>query len=337
MNISKLLAWFELNKRDLPWRQHPSPYGVWISEVMSQQTTLAAVVPYFNRWMSEFKSVHVLAKAREEHVLKAWAGLGYYSRARNLHKAAKVIANNGFPKSAFEWQQLPGVGPYTARAIGAIALGEAVLPVDGNVIRVLARQNLIQNPLQKRAQLARVHQAAEELVSKAKSGQYGLLAEALMELGATVCRPGALARCEVCPVSLSCQSLKRKQVACVPRPKERVRPIERQGYLVAYRRPNLSQQFLVRPVVDGQRLKGQFELPKYSAAPKGALKIGQIRHSITRYRDVHWVLDGGFFRGRLPDGHIWAEIEQVHLSTASRKALKLILNIDSASKLGKPT
>src|SRR5690606_28771755 len=135
-----LLRWYAENRRDLPWRKGRDPYRVWISEVMLQQTTVRAVIPYYERFMERFPTVAALAAAPEEQVLNSWAGLGYYSRARNLHRAAKALAElKGFPKTHMELAKLPGFGEYTSRAVSSIAFGEPVGAVDGNLIRVISR------------------------------------------------------------------------------------------------------------------------------------------------------------------------------------------------------
>ena len=140
-----LITWYKENKRDLPWRNpqgsrgSKDPYRIWISEVMLQQTTVTAVIPFYEKFMNRFPKVQDLAQAKIEDVYEYWAGLGYYSRARNLHKAAQMFAENGFPKTAAELIEYPGLGPYTSRAIASLAFGEKVGVLDGNVIRVLSR------------------------------------------------------------------------------------------------------------------------------------------------------------------------------------------------------
>src|SRR5229473_6174954 len=179
----RLLAWYDGNARDLPWRQDRDPYRVWLSEVMLQQTRVGAVLEHYRRFLQRFPTVERLAAAREASVLAAWSGLGYYRRARMLHAAAKKIVSEHtgkFPASAKELRGLPGIGRYTAAAIASIAFGEPAAVVDGNVKRVLGRvvgQNLAGQEL---------WQTAEELLSPQRPGDFN---QAMMELGATVCLP----------------------------------------------------------------------------------------------------------------------------------------------------
>jgi len=135
----ELMNWYEINKRSLPWRTNQDPYRIWISEIMLQQTTVVAVIPFYEKFLNNFKTVSDLAEATEAEVLKNWSGLGYYSRARNIHKAAKLLSESGFAKTAVELAELPGFGPYTSRAVSSICFEEKVGVLDGNVIRVLCR------------------------------------------------------------------------------------------------------------------------------------------------------------------------------------------------------
>ena len=229
--IDSLLAWFIDRRRDLPWRRMADPYATWVSEIMLQQTRVEAVIPYFERWMQKFPTVHELAVAAEEEVMQHWAGLGYYRRARLLHKAAaSVVHERGgqLPTSALDWRDLPGVGEYTSAAIASICFDEALPVVDGNVKRVAARVMQLELAANDRA----LHRAAEkwggqlmaELVAEnpareknratergqlvERSPKAGFLNEALMELGATVCTPRS-PLCEECPIQGECQSAAR--------------------------------------------------------------------------------------------------------------------------------
>jgi A/G-specific adenine glycosylase len=193
----RLLSWYDANKRDLPWRRDSDPYRVWLSEIMLQQTRVAAVVDHYQRFLRRFPTLEKLASARETSVLAAWSGLGYYRRARMLHAAAKqIVREHGgkFPRSAEELRALPGIGRYTAAAIASIAFDEPVAVVDGNVERVLRRiqgKNLAGEDL---------WCAADELLSRRRPGDFN---QAMMELGATVCVPKR-PRCLLCPVSGVC-------------------------------------------------------------------------------------------------------------------------------------
>lgn len=199
----RLLTWFDESHRDLPWRHTSDPYAIWISEVMLQQTQVSRVVIYFERFLNEFPTLEALAAAPLDNVLKLWEGLGYYSRARNLHRAAQVIVQNldgKFPQTAQELQNLPGFGSYTAAAVASIAFGESVATVDGNVWRVLTRLACFsgtRNHLQTRKQVLRL---AQNLLDQHHPGNFN---QAMMELGATLCRPRNPA-CTDCPVSEFC-------------------------------------------------------------------------------------------------------------------------------------
>jgi len=202
-----LRAWFKREARDLPWRRSKEPYAVWLSEIILQQTRVDQGTPYFERFINTFPNVQALAAAREDDVLKAWEGLGYYSRARNLHKAARIIARErqgAFPDSAAEWQSLPGVGPYTAGAIASIALDEAVPVVDGNVIRVLTRLFNIDQDTGEKKTRDLLWRIAEVLVPSRRPGDFN---QALMELGARICTP-KLPDCAACPIRNHCESQK---------------------------------------------------------------------------------------------------------------------------------
>jgi A/G-specific adenine glycosylase len=214
-----LLAWYDKNGRTLPWRvrgqkrkqRKADPYRVWLSEVMLQQTVAAAVAPYFDLFTGRWPNVEALAKAPREDVLSAWAGLGYYARARNLHAAAQKLAAEGFPKTEEGWRALPGVGAYTAAAIAAIALGQATNVVDGNVERVLSRWFAVEKPLPDAKPDLR--ELGARFVSDERPGDW---AQALMDLGATLCSPKN-PDCPACPVSFFCAAYKKGAPETYPR------------------------------------------------------------------------------------------------------------------------
>ncbi|HEX8521077.1 MAG TPA: A/G-specific adenine glycosylase [Tepidisphaeraceae bacterium] len=226
---TKLLKWYRKNRRDLPWRVapeaprnlRPDPYLVLVSELMLQQTQVATVIPYFNRFTQRFPTAHALAEADEQEVLRHWQGLGYYSRARNLHAAAREIsrARNGrFPRDVQALLQLPGVGRYTAGAIASIAFDEPAPIVDGNVGRVLARVDRIEKDLTQPAIRGQLWTRAEELVRGNRPGDFN---SAMMELGATVCTPRS-PKCLLCPVAGHCEALAAGVQEKLPLPKKRV-------------------------------------------------------------------------------------------------------------------
>jgi len=205
--VASLLDWYDRERRDLPWRtrrgRRADPYRVWLSEIMLQQTTVKAVIPFYERFLARWPTVAVLADADTEDVLAAWAGLGYYSRARNLHKCAKaVMAEHGgqFPRTEEGLATLPGIGPYTAAAIAAIAFGEPSTPVDGNIERVVSRLFACRRPLP--AAKREIKRLAETLTPQRRAGDF---AQAMMDLGAAVCTPKRPS-CLVCPLQQDCHA-----------------------------------------------------------------------------------------------------------------------------------
>ena len=203
--VNALLKWYAAGHRQMPWRGHPDPYAIWISEAMLQQTRVETVIPYFNRWMALFPSVKTLADASEQQVLSAWEGLGYYSRARNLHKAARKICRSfggELPRSVTELVRLPGIGPYTAAAIASIAFGQDEAVLDGNVKRVLARAFNLDFPANSPAGEKTFWQVARDLVPQGKASDYN---QAVMDLGAVICTPHSPA-CPQCPIASDCEA-----------------------------------------------------------------------------------------------------------------------------------
>lgn len=199
----RLLAWYEVSARRLPWRSIDDPYAIWVSEIMLQQTRVETVIPYFRRWMEHFPSLSQLANAPEQEVLQLWEGLGYYSRARNLHKAAQiVISEHGgqLPASRAALERLPGIGRYTAAAIASIAFGQDEATLDGNIRRVLARVFHMDLPARSPEGERQLWQLARQHLPRGRAGDYN---QALMDLGATICTPRAPA-CSICPLEALC-------------------------------------------------------------------------------------------------------------------------------------
>ena len=244
----RLLAWYDANARDLPWRESRDPYPVWVSEIMLQQTRVAAVIAHYHEFVRRFPTVAKLARAREASVLAAWSGLGYYRRARMLHAAAKKIVQElggGFPQDSAGWRELPGIGRYTAAAIASIAFGESVAVVDGNVERVLQRF------LGRRMVGEEFWRAAEELLDRQRPGDFN---QAMMELGATVCTPRAPA-CLTCPVVEICAT--RGEIAgSLKAPRQKKREIH---YALDFRD---GKVFLVQRGRDARLMAGMWELPE---------------------------------------------------------------------------
>jgi A/G-specific adenine glycosylase len=204
---SALLHWYDRERRDLPWRagagRAADPYAVWLSEIMLQQTTVAAVIPFYERFLARWPTVEALAAAKLDDVLAAWAGLGYYSRARNLHQCARIVAERfggRFPQTEDELRDLPGIGPYTAAAIAAIAFGARATPVDGNIERVIARLFAVKNPLP--AAKEEIRRLAGTLTPAKRAGDF---AQALMDLGASLCTPKRPS-CLMCPLQRDCSA-----------------------------------------------------------------------------------------------------------------------------------
>jgi A/G-specific adenine glycosylase len=251
--VRPLLKWYRTHARDLPWRRTHDPYAIWISEIMLQQTQVATVIPYWERWMKEIPTIQALAEASEQTILKLWEGLGYYRRARMLQKAAKMTCDRyqgNFPQDHETILSLPGIGPYTAGAIASIAFDQPKPILDGNVIRVLTRYYSIKsNPKDRETQnqlwgLADhwVHQA--DLMRPRTAGNCSHLNQSIMELGATICLPGNLAQCNKCPLSKTCGAHMTSQVANLPNLPKRRAVVQQQRfvYVLKYNDRYLMQQ-----------------------------------------------------------------------------------------------
>lgn len=253
-----LLAWYKEHARALPWRVDHAPYRVWVSEIMLQQTRVEAVIPYFERFLHTLPDLTALAHAPEDQLLKLWEGLGYYSRVRNMQKAARIVAQAGgtdLPGSYAELLKLPGIGPYTAGAIASIAFGVPVPAVDGNVLRVLARLFACGEDIA----LPQVKRAFEEvdtvLLPKSHPGDFN---QAMMELGATVCLPNAAPRCGVCPVRLFCKAAETGNPLAYPyKSPKKPRAIEERTVFVVV----ADKKVLLRRRPYKGLLAGMWELP----------------------------------------------------------------------------
>ncbi len=205
--VENLLRWYATNRRDLPWRRRRDPYAIWVAEVMLQQTRAETAIPYYERFLARFPTVQDLAAASLEEVLKAWEGLGYYARARHLHRAARILVERyggAFPQTQQEWRRLPGVGPYIAAAVLSIAFGEDLPAIDGNAMRVLARLTALEEDPRRPAGRRRLQALAERLLPPGRAGEFN---QAMMDLGATLCTPKA-PRCPECPVRMFCAAFR---------------------------------------------------------------------------------------------------------------------------------
>lgn len=241
----QLSTWYRHNARSLPWRQTSDPYAIWISEIMLQQTRVETVIPYYHKWLQDFPTVEDLAAADEDRVLKAWEGLGYYSRARNLHQAARILVDRfqgQLPRDLKDLQSLPGIGRYTAGAIASIAFGIPAPILDGNLRRVLTRFFNIQSPLQTAETEKRLWKIASDLVPPLNPGDFN---QALMELGALVCLPTS-PNCADCPVGVDCLANQLGNQESLPVRKEKnpsphyqvtAAVIEKSGQLLLAKRP----------------------------------------------------------------------------------------------------
>jgi len=322
----QLVSWFHNARRDLPWRRHRSVYHTVVSEFMLQQTQVDTVIAFFNRWIAAFPDFQSLATAPEQRVLKHWEGLGYYSRARNLHKLAKTVAaRKSLPASATEWQQLPGVGPYTAAAIVSIGQGQPAPLIDGNVIRVFSRLHNDPTPIPS-ASAAQKHfrPIAEALLNHHNPGDHN---EALMELGATIClktRP----LCLLCPVRQHCQAAASgnpEDLPVIPRKTARQRTVQR---LFLFRRNRL---LLTTYPPDARRLANISELPELPAhLARQAVPVTTRRRTISseRITEEIFTLPDGAQLDTLPDDSHWVtidELDQLTLSAPHSKWLRELL------------
>lgn len=262
----RLLTWYDAHARNLPWRENRDPYRVWLSEIMLQQTRVAAVIEHYHEFLCRFPSVEKLASARESTILAAWSGLGYYRRARMLHAAAMVIArklHGDFPQTAEGWRELPGIGRYTSAAIASIAFDEPIAVVDGNVERVLQR---VSGKALKNSQL---WQAAEDMLDRTRPGDFN---QAMMELGAVVCTPRAPA-CLTCPVFEMCGT--RGELAGTEQSSRQKREIH---YALHGRN---SRVFLVQRPPHTSLMPGMWELPEIPAPTDRSQPAFTLKHSIT--------------------------------------------------------
>ncbi len=337
---AKLLAWYDAFRRELPWRASPGvtpdPYRVWLSEIMLQQTTVKAVIPYFEAFLKRCPSAGALAAAPRDEVLAAWAGLGYYSRARNLHACAQAIAQGGFPRDEARLRQLPGIGAYTAAAIAAIAFDQPAAAVDGNVERVLSRVFALETPLPAAKPLIRGY--AIQLVPRERPGDY---AQAMMDLGATVCSPRAPA-CGSCPVKVFCSATVQGEPARFPaRAAKSGRPIRRGDAFIIVRTFEDGPHVLLRRRPDKGLLGGMMEVPCYgwdlAAAPHNTdapasarwIEAAPVKHTFTHFQLEMRVYAAAAVQGQEADdardfGGEWAALPglpQYALPSIMRKAV----------------
>ena len=316
-----LLGWFVTVQRDLPWRRTSDPYRIWLSEVMLQQTRVAAAEPYYRRFVERFPTVQDLAAADERQVLVLWAGLGYYSRARNLHKAAREIAARGiFPSRYDDIHGLPGVGDYTAAAIASIAFGLPHASVDGNVLRVLARVSCEPGDIGAGATRRRLGVLGQELLDIARPGDFN---QAVMELGATVCLPKE-PKCALCPIAKWCEARGQGRQGEFPVKLGRKQHLEiHETLLIIERRDSI---LLWQRPPEASRMAGFFELPEVGQLPHATVgrELGVVRHTITFHNYTFRVCKASI--RIVPNGYSWVhklELSALPVSTILRKALRL--------------
>jgi A/G-specific adenine glycosylase len=318
----RLLAWYRTAHRDLPWRATNDPYRIWLSEVMLQQTRAQTAIPYYERFLARFPSADALAEAAEDEVLALWSGLGYYSRARNLLRAAKEIRSRGtFPSDYESIRGLPGAGDYTAAAVASIAFGLPHAVVDGNVLRVVARVQNDASEIGAASTRERFRDIAQQWLHRKSPGDFN---QALMELGATVCLPAAPA-CERCPIAAYCEARRAGTVSSLPVKIRKTTFVRIAETVVVLKRG--SRILLKKESDSAKRMAGFWTLPAPADLPEVRLAepVGEFRHTITRhhYRFTVYVSP---FRGPVPPGMKWfetADLAKIPLSTTARKAQRV--------------
>lgn len=335
----RLLDWYDRNRRELPWRRSRDPYRIWLSETMLQQTRVDTVIPYYERFLARFPSLAELARADEQEVLKAWSGLGYYSRARNLHRAAGLVVSElggDVPSDERSLRALPGVGAYTAGAIRSIAFDQSAPVVDGNVTRLLARLFALRRP-----EATEIWSRAAKLVPARRPGDFN---QALMDLGATLCTPRSPA-CARCPLKRLCrakqQGLSEEIPEARPRPPpRRVRAVcgvvVRGGRLLLWKRPSrgLLGGLWELPSREGQNV--QALVARLEAVTgirtRAGRRLGRVEHLFTHRRlaldVVRLVRIGGRLRSTMEAEARWCgpqTLERLPLSRLSRKTLALAM------------
>ena len=257
-SVEPVVAWYRKHRRDLPWREHPDAYRVWVSEIMLQQTRVEAVKPYYERFLEAFPDVAALAEAEEDKLLKMWEGLGYYNRVRNMQKAAQQVMtehNGRFPQSYDEILKLSGIGPYTAGAISSFAYGIAKPAVDGNVLRVVSRLLASDADIMKASTRAQMERLIEEVIPIDAAADFN---QGLIEIGAIVCVPNGEPKCEICPVAHLCKAKAQNiQMELPVKTKAKARRIEKRTVLIF--RDNETVAIRKRPVKG--LLAGLYELP----------------------------------------------------------------------------
>jgi len=293
----RLLPWYRANARNLPWRHTWNPYHIWVSEIMLQQTRVAAVLGYYARFLSAFPSVEALAHAPEEQLMKLWEGLGYYSRARNLQKTAKIVAERGaFPDTYEELLKLPGVGDYTASAVAAIAFGQREAAVDGNVLRVVTRVMDCHDDILDQKVKKSIRQQLQD-VMPIEEAEIRIFNQAVMELGATVCGPNGAPKCDVCPMADICMGHIRGTAEILPvKAAKKGRRIEEKTVFLLLRDGKVA----LRKRPETGLLAGLWEFPNV----EGTLTEGEAPGVVSQ-----WELDAKAWKNKLTAKHIFTHVE----------------------------
>ncbi len=346
-----LLNWYRENHRTLPWRTDPEPYYVWVSEIMLQQTRVEAVIPYFQKFIKKYATIAALAKAEEETLLKLWQGLGYYNRVKNMQKAARILTEHYggvLPQEEDEIKKLPGIGDYTAGAILSIAYKKPVPAVDGNVLRVFSRLLAIEEDVREKAIKESISSSIRELLLSFKKEEQegenpcGDLNQAWMELGATVCLPNGMPKCDLCPLSFCCKALKENRQGELPVKKsKKERPIEEKTVFLFLSEGKVA----IQKRAEKGLLAGLWEFPnkegyldiaclqdtlrEFDLRLQGdsILELGETKHIFT-HREWHMK---GFLlkvdRFSKKDGFLWVTKQELRERYSVPSAFQYFLNL----------
>ena len=318
---NKLLSWYSSHFRPLPWRSDPTPYHIWISEIMLQQTRIEAVLPYYDRFITALPTIKALAEVPQEQLLKLWEGLGYYSRARNLQKTAQILMQEYDGKIPADYERilaLPGIGPYTAGAIASIAFSIPVPAVDGNVMRVLSRLTGDATDVLSTAGKKTFTDLAWQLVPEQNPGRFN---QALMELGERVCLPNTTPKCEICPLRDECVAFREGTTTALPvRIKKTKRRLEKRQVVVAITGEN-PPRLLIHQRENSGLLASLWELPNalsdnpLDALPtelqEGCIPISELPSGKHLFSHIEWQMSGWLYHipllATLPNGYALAD------------------------------
>lgn len=332
-----LLSWYDRSARILPWRENREPYRIWVSEIMLQQTRVEAVKPYYERFLNKLPTVAALAQADEQELLKLWEGLGYYSRVRNMKKAAiQIMQERGgrFPDSPEELKKLPGIGDYTAGAIASIAFQKCAAAVDGNVLRVAARLAAEREEISRPPLRRQIEQEIMRAMPKERPGDFN---QALMELGAVVCLPNGAPGCSVCPLALGCVARREGIAQKLPtKPKKKARKIQERTIFLLFSHGNI----VLRKRSSTGLLAGMWELPgveeklsvreaqdmlnRWGIRASACQPIGEAKHVFTH---IEWHMTGfsAVVRGSVPAEMCMVSQEKLHRDIALPSAFRAFL------------